>query len=61
MIDSRHAGVFCGTTNIAPPRPCARMETARRMRTWTESADEPGESKPSSEATSGGQSGMLTA
>lgn len=61
MIDSRHAGVFRGTTSSDPPRPCARMETASRMSTWTESAEEAGESKPRSEATSGGQSGMLMA
>src|SRR5438552_1282060 len=58
-IDSRHDSVPAGTTSRAPPRLCARMETASWTSTLTESTHEAGESNPSSDVRRGGQSGRL--
>src|SRR5256714_15574006 len=57
MIESRHDPEPCGTTKSAPPRPCARIETASCTSTLTESSEEAGEPKPSSDSTTAGQAG----
>src|SRR4029453_8281356 len=58
-IESRHPSTSCRTTSSSPPRPCARMDTAICTRTFIESAQEAGESNPSNDASSDGQSGRL--
>ena len=60
-IESRQASDVEGTTSSRPPRPCARIDTASCTRTFIDPSHDAGESKPSSEPTSAGQSGRLDA
>ena len=58
-IDSRQVSLPAGTTSSAPPRPCARIDTASCTSTFTDCAHEAGSSKPRSDVSSGGQSGRF--
>jgi hypothetical protein len=60
-IDSIQASLESGTISRMPPRRCARIDTASWTSTLTESIHDAGESKPSSDVSSGGQSGRLDA
>ncbi len=60
-FDSRQASLPAGTINIDPPRLCARMDTASWTSTLTDSIQEAGESNPSKDVISAGQSGRLEA
>src|SRR2546421_217789 len=57
MIESRQDSEPRGTTKSAPPRPCARIETASCTSTLTESSPEEGEPKPRSDSTTAGGAG----